>query len=381
MFVEHLFEINPLTFLLIVISTIYIVFKYTTSKNEFSQNSELINDAPPINFISYKSEDELNSPSTKQNSISIMTYNILAYNFTTPEWFPYCHETVLSPQYRAPRIINEIEKLNFDIVCLQECDYDLFMDFYKPNLEALGYDTKIEIGLSKKKVSICTAYKKSLFREEKYVYLNLNSELEKLDDSFLKHKEAHLFQLKHISSKKSFVLVNTHLFWNPKTEWIKYGQISMITTTIENNFNKSMPTLIAGDFNSTPDSNVVKIFYKKAPQIGNDSEDNIKNRKYIEQFWKEMNEKKLRDYRSAYDVYKVSTVEDNKTYYENHPDYTTYTQEFNGNIDYIFYSSENLELLQLLKIPTHDTEIKGLKIPNYRYPSDHLKVGAKFKLR
>lgn len=380
MFVEHLFEISPLTFLLIIISTIYIVYKYTTEKQE-SFKSECNYDTPPVNFLSYKSEDELNSSSTKQNSISIMSYNILAYNFTKPEWFPYCHEEYLIPQYRAPRIINEIEKLNFDIVCLQECDHDLFMDYYKPNLEALGYTTRIQIGTSKKKVSICTAYKKDLFKEENFVYLNLNTELGKLDDSFIKHKEAHLIQLKHLSSRKSFLVINTHLFWNPKNEWIKYGQMHMITSAIENNFSKALPTVIAGDFNSTPDSNVLKIFYNKSPEILNDSEDNLKNKKYIEQFWKEINGNKLRTYRSAYDVYKVSSADDFKSFDENHPDYTTYTHEFIGNIDYIFYTNENLELLQLLKMPTHDTEIKGLKIPNHRYPSDHLKVGAIFKLR
>ena len=175
--------------------------------------------------------------------------------------------------------------------------------------------------------------------------------------------------------------MNTHLFWNPKTEWIKYGQLHHILGFIENNFHKNLPTIIGGDINSTPDSNVLKLMYKIPPEINIDSEDNFKNKKYIEQFWNEANKLKFRDLRSAYDVYKASSADEVSAYVKNHPDYTTYTHEFSGNIDYIFYSSENLELVQLMKIPTHDTEIKGLKLPNHRYPSDHLKIGAKFKFR
>ena len=378
MLVEHLFEINPSTFLLITISFIYIVYKYTEKKETY-KNVDY--DEPPINFLSYKSENEINSNESKLNTISIMSYNILAYNYTQPEWFPYCHEQYLSPKYRAPRILNEIEKSKFDIICLQECDFDLFIDYFKPNLEELGYTCKIKIGTSKKKVSICTAFKKNLFKEENFHYLNLNDELGKQDDSFIKHKEAHVIQLKHIPSGKSFLLVNTHIFWNPKTEWIKYGQLHTITKFIENNYHKQLPTLICGDFNSTPDSNVLKLIYRREPLVGNDSEDNFKNKKFIEQFWNESKDLKIRELRSAYDVYKVSSVDDNSSYADNHPDYTTYTHEFSGNIDYILYSSQNIELVQLLKIPTHDTEIKGLKVPNHRYPSDHLKIGAKLKFR
>ncbi len=378
MFVEHLFEINPLTFLLIAISVIYMIFKFT-QKGQSYKKAEC--DEPSLSYLTYKSENEIQSQETKLNSISVLSYNLLAYNFTTPEWFPYCHEQYLAPQYRAPRILNEIEKSNLDVLCLQECDFELFMDYYKPNLEALGYTCKIKIGSTKKKVAICTAYKSNVLKEEKYLHLNLNDQLASIDDSFLKHKEAHVFQFQHIKSGKSFVLVNTHLFWNPKTEWIKYGQLHHILRFIENNFHKNLPTIIGGDINSTPDSNVLKLVYKIPPEINNESEDIVKNKKYIEQFWNEANKLKFRDLRSAYDVYKASSAEEFIAYVENHPDYTTYTHEFSGNIDYIFYSSENLELVQLMKIPTHDTEIKGLKIPNHRYPSDHLKIGAKFKFR
>jgi len=126
--------------------------------------------------------------------------------------------------------------------------------------------------------------------------------------------------------------------------------------------------------NSVPNSNVFKYIYKIPPNFsGNMRGDLNKNKYFMEQFYRE-NLVKL-NIRSAYDSYKGLKNEN----VENHPDFTTYTHEFIGNLDYIIYNDNNLAVSQLLRVPCNDEVIKKEKLPNFKYPSDHLKIAARFK--
>ena len=204
-----------------------------------------------------------------------MTYNILAFNFTKADWFPYCSTEYLSPKHRAPIILQEVKDLNADVICFQEVDYDLFDEFYKENLEALNY--YIFIKKSNRTVTIITAIKKDKFTIESEFYLNLNQGLENYDSAFSKHKEAlfSVISLKN-SPKNKVVICNTHLFWNPEYEFVKYGQICVIVNYLEKNF-KKLPIILAGDLNSLPWSNVLKYLYRIKPSISTNTKGDYNN--------------------------------------------------------------------------------------------------------
>jgi CCR4-NOT transcription complex subunit 6 len=373
MFVEYLFEVNPTTFLLIMVVAILITAKFS---GKSSKKKKKAFDEHAVEYRKYVKIDE----KKKKETILVMSYNIMAYNFTKIEWFPYCSPEYLHPKYRAPRILNEIERVDADIICLQECDHDLFLEYYKVNLEALGYQCEFKLMSTNRIVTNVIAYKKKLFKNEKFEYLDLNEELERIDESFQKHKEAFFLTLKHYATGKNVVIVNTHLFWNPDYEYVKYGQVSKIINFIEKNYGTSARVIFCGDLNSLPGSNVLKYIYNKPPEVNlNIKGDYNKNKKYIEQFWD--NKGHQLQLRSAYDISKVSKNNETEEFVENHPDFTTYTHEFIGNLDYIIYTKNNLEVAELLRVPTSDPEVKSLKIPNYKFPSDHLKIGARFILK
>ena len=373
MFVEYLFDINPLTFLLIM-STLVFLFYKNMNKNDAKTKREYTETL--VDFKVYERPEE----KSLKDTIFVMSYNIMSCAFTKIEWFPYCSPEYLHPQYRSPRIINEIERVNADILCLQECDHDLFSEFYQPNLEAMGYNCIFKTTSTSRVVTVCVAYKRKLFKEEGYNYLNLDEELEKLDETFSRHKEALIVKLKQYSTGQRLIVANTHLFWNPDFEYVKYGQISRVIKNIDKNYDKNTPIIFAGDFNSTPNSNVLKYVYKKAPEISSNYRgDFSKNKRFMELFWNE-HQHNL-ELRSAYDIYKVGSNTDYADWSENHPDFSTYTHEFIGTLDYILYTANNLEVLELMKLPTHDVEVKTNKLPNSKYPSDHLKIGARFRLK
>lgn len=369
MFVEYLFEINPLTLLLIMISAI--IFVYRNTKTKKNSKVDIVFENIPIE---YKSVKKVENP--ESSAFLVMSYNIMAYNFTKIEWFPYCNPEYLHPKYRAPRILNEISQTDPDVLLLQECDHDLFLEFYKVNLEDMGYKTVYMISNTNRIVTNVVAYKKKAFTLDSYTYLDLNEGLEKLDEVFQKHKEALILVLTHTNTGRKVVVTNTHLFWNPDFEFVKYGQISKILNYLSENY-QNMPHIIGGDMNSMPSSNVLRYVYKLPPVVNvNQKGDFYKNKKYMEMFYNEKSHNFA--LRSAYDVYRNEKRADFNNIAENHPEYTTFTHEFVGTLDYLFYTDDKIEVTDLLKCPTNDPEIKNMKLPNHKFPSDHLKVAARF---
>ena len=44
------------------------------------------------------------------------------------------------------------------------------------------------------------------------------------NEKFKKGNVGIICQLEHLETRKSFLVVNTHLYWNPKFDFVKYGQ-------------------------------------------------------------------------------------------------------------------------------------------------------------
>ena len=373
MFVEYLFEINPVTLLLMVVTIIYFVKQRTKSSE--AKTTKKYEDTQ----ITYKTY-ETTAPNELSNTVLVMNYNVLAYYFTKYEYFPYCNEAYLHVKYRAPRIVNEIEQVNPDILCLQECDFDLFSEYYLPNLEALGYICHYKASSSNRIVINVVCYKRKAFTVEEEFKIDLNDELTKRDEAFNKYKDATVMCLTHRPSGKRLIVVNTHLYWNPDFEFVKYGQICKIVKDLEKKYTVDAPIILCGDFNSLPNSNVLKYIYGDQPDTNNINRGDInKNKKLIAEFWEE-NPHNMQ-LRSAYDSYKSGNMSSKPDYAENHPDFTVYTKEFIGTLDYLLYSSKHFKVSQVLNVPTHDPEVKSSKLPNKTYPSDHFKIAARFTFK
>lgn len=68
-----------------------------------------------------------------------------------------------------------------------------------------------------------------------------------------------------------------------------------------------------------------------------------------------------------------------KSAYEILPKYTNFTVLFSACIDYIFYQSTNLSVIQSIPLPT-EAELKTFQaIPSVVYPSDHVALIADLK--
>ena len=201
-----------------------------------------------------------------------------------------------------------------------------------------------------------------------------------------------------------------HFPWKPVYEYQKARIMGLIFDLI---LRKKIPNvIIAGDFNSVPNSIVLRMVYYQAweEEMNNQNKEKINDnfihtkkesdliRETLDKMDKRENIEKMINYlmkiskevwvkyrmKSAYDNYRKEIKDEKYGFLRNHPKYTNYTNKFIDTIDYIFYS-KNLIKLKILKIPDVEKEGNNKKeklfLPNDKYPSDHLKIVANFEYK
>ena len=110
-----------------------------------------------------------------------------------------------------------------------------------------------------------------------------------------------------------------------------------------------------------------------------------KKYKTINERGKETNLAPIRDnLQSAYAFYQLPPGEtnysDSFSRTDTSPPHTNYTVKFKGTLDHIIYRQSAITLLELLEIPKEEDLKAGGAIPSVKFPSDHLRIEAKFML-
>jgi len=92
-----------------------------------------------------------------------------------------------------------------------------------------------------------------------------------------------------------------------------------------------------------------------------------------------LNEKcRIRSSYENYQIYYNNKKGEFPNYIKHHPEFTNFTECFQGTLDYIFYSKQYVPI-KLLKLPTKNDIIKEEYLPNSIHPSDHVKIYCEFK--
>ena len=73
-------------------------------------------------------------------SIRVVTYNLLAAIYATSTQYPYCPAWALTWNFRKGQILRELAGYGADVLCLQEVQADHFESFLYPQLAAMGYE-------------------------------------------------------------------------------------------------------------------------------------------------------------------------------------------------------------------------------------------------
>lgn len=377
------------------------------------------------------------------NEFRVVTYNILADMYADSDYsrsvlFAHCPAHALEIDYRRQLLVKEILGYNADIVCLQEVDKKEFTRVYEPILKTLGglkgiYDAKgghVQEGvatfycdrkfelidshrtrltdlLNLSDPSTCTDSStvdgdKSKQAEVKVTKVNdrphpiLNSsdkaQCESLFTKFNRIREVvaanpklkerfsdrntvlQTTLLKINQNDRNFIIItNTHFYFAPDADHIRLLQGSMCAKYLEHikEFyrghivktmgieNPRIDIVFCGDFNSTPDCGTYQLLTEG--KVSQERADWLSN---SEEAVVGLNVETGLRFQSAYqDI-----------------EYTNYTPQFKGCLDYIYFETDGLKCDSIVPLPSHEDVIATGGIPSEVFPSDHLALVANLNL-
>lgn len=370
------------------------------------------------------------SPSAER--LRILSWNTLCDSYATSITYGYTPAGALDWEYRRKVIMDEFRERDADILCLQEIAGDAFENFFTPELAQLDYRgvfyPKTRVSHMRDKtaqglVDGCAVF----FKNTKYMLLDKQlvdfrsmainrPDMKATEDVFNrvmpKDNIGMFCFFESRSTGARFVVVNAHLAWEGHLPDVKAVQTGILmeqvtkmsekytrrlpislsekklvrspTTDVvselepeqmpegplpsqEYRSNTDIPLLVCGDYNSMDHSSVYELLDRGRvapdhPELVGHSYGNFTRDGISHPF----------SLRSAY------------AHVRNTPDdliFTNYVPTFNGAIDYIWYSTNTLEAIELLGPPDYNYLKRVPGFPHYHFPSDHIQIMADFAFK
>jgi len=360
--------------------------------------------------------------------VKILTWNILCERYATAQLYGYTPAGALAWDYRKESIMQEIRDRDADILCLQEIATDTFRDFFSPDLAAYDYKgihwprpkAKTMSEKDAQAVDGCAIF----YKASKYMLLDKQlidyatiainrPDMKNQHDIFNRVMPKDnigiicLFESRGTGAR--MIVANTHLAWEPTLADVKLVQTAILMENVtklaekysrfppckdkkmiqiptgedeeqekpkdlpepapsqEYRNNTDIPLFVCGDYNSTADSSVYELLSEGrvspehpelAPfQYGTFTRDGIEHPFSL---------------RSAY-VHLNGTPDELS--------FTNYVPGFAQVIDYIWYSTNTLEVVELLGPPDRQHLKRVPGFPNYHFPADHIQIMAEFVIK
>ncbi|KAG0066734.1 Glucose-repressible alcohol dehydrogenase transcriptional effector [Linnemannia elongata] len=347
-------------------------------------------------------EDSVAAATTGTDTFTMFCYNILAEKYATAQMYGYTPSWALAWEYRKELILQEVLAYSADIICLQEVESGQYDDYFKDQMKQQGdYDSvfwpksraKTMPEKDRRNVDGCATF----FKASKFTLIDKHlvefnhialqrPDFRKTEDIFnrvmTKDNISVITLLEHKDTHNRVVVANAHIHWDPIFKDVKLVQVAMLMDELDKLSNQwahlptssgatptvssvggKLPTLICGDFNSEPDSGVYEFLTKGAVAQGHDD---------------------FGDH--AYGSYTTDGLSHKMTLRSSYSQvnelpFTNFTPSFVAVIDYIYYSSNFLNVLGLLGGVEKEYMSRCVGFPNAHFPSDHVPILAEFKFR
>ncbi|GFU92227.1 2',5'-phosphodiesterase 12 [Trichonephila clavipes] len=332
---------------------------------DYSVESKTVVEASPKKFP-FEERQEYTRTFCDNMSMRCLSYNVLAKMYVEQQKYPYASEKARNTYYRKQLLLKELLGYKSDIICLQEVEDRVFERDLEPILNSNGY-----IGFYTKKgghryEGVATFFRSSKLKckrkydvllnriiKEKHIYEDLYAKIagncKDLNKLLSQHTVLQLVSLEPVDQPGSEVLVaNTHLYSNKDNPEVRLLQTAICTYFIEHVVKikniQGAGVIFCGDFNSLPDSPTYNFLMTSKQECninGNSEGSSLKHNLCLD---------------SACGV----------------PEYTNYTGDFIGCLDYIFYSSDILKVTDVVPMPKHEHVIAQVGLPSEYFPSDHI---------
>jgi len=330
----------------------------------------------------------------------VMNWNVLADLYATESVYPYCEKWALSWTWRKHLIMKELKAHAADIITLQEVQKDAFDDWFRPGLQEAGYEGVFQ---NKKRDPIfhrgnyraegcATFYRTSRFRRiDKQVidYDRLShSELERhfswedpSDKIYQRLSKGNIALALHLEDQHmkvadrqseqagpngghTLVVVNTHILCDPRAADVKLWQTHLLVQHLKHMGWDQVPHLLAGDFNSTPESAVYQ--FLRNGRVTEKHEDLVHDPcGLLGRMMPHM----------THDLQLATAYE---TCNGKEAPFTNYTEEFKGTLDYVWFSHQDLSVLAVTQVDDERDLKEETALPSSKRPSDHVSLVATF---
>eukprot|EP00929_Paragymnodinium_shiwhaense_P023109 TRINITY_DN14552_c0_g2_i2.p1 TRINITY_DN14552_c0_g2~~TRINITY_DN14552_c0_g2_i2.p1 ORF type:complete len:578 (+),score=119.31 TRINITY_DN14552_c0_g2_i2:89-1822(+) len=257
------------------------------------------------------------------------------------------HEECFAWEPRKFRLLDHIRQLDADTLSLVECDY--YEEFFKPELNKLGYES---VWVKRPRPSshdgCCIAWRRGVFELVAHGHVEYVDRYCPKQQRSYKDRVALMALLRFKLNGEKVCLISTHLARNPEQPEIdllrarQIGQVvrALADFAVEHDC-MDAPVVLTGDLNATSFSKLRGMACALAL---------LREDTYVHPF--------------TFDCKDVPTG------------VTSVTCARNVRIDALMYQSQRLELIDLNKVPKLSEAI-----PNRYHPSDHVPIRATFRLK
>lgn len=263
--------------------------------------------------------------------------------------FVLCPPEALQWDHRKLHIMEEVLTYNATIICLEEVDHFSYM---QELLVTAGYD-----GCFFPKPDSPCLYSDvnygpdgcALFWKSDEVELEMKRNIILKDDKGQQTNQvAILCKFTHVGLKKELFVAVTHLKSKSPYWQLRHEQGLYLEKVLFEQVTTSVPLVVCGDFNAEPTEQVYATFQSSQLNL-------ISAYRYLSERLEE----------PQYTTWKVRGGPKGQN------------KESAQCIDYVWFTSNHLQPVALLKLPTEE-DIEEGRLPSLSYPSDHLSLVVDF---
>lgn len=367
--------------------------------------------------------------SSNLERFKVLTWNVLCDKYATPQTYGYTPTAALDWEYRKDCIFQELRYRDADFLCLQEISTEAFKEDFSPELAKYDYKgvqwpkTRAKTMSEKDALGVdgCAVF----WKASKYVLLDkqviefasiainrpdMKNQHDVFNRVMPRDNIAVICFFESRLTGARMILVNVHLTWDSALADVKTIQTGILMEHVtkmaekyarwpavkdkklltfsasratgdeapeapvlepapsqEYRNNTDIPLLVCGDFNSQEDSSVYELM-----NLGRVPPDHLEISNYQYGSF-------TRD-----GIEHPFSLRDAYAHIKGTPDqlpFTNYTPGFADVIDYLWYSTNTLEVVELLGPPDADYLKRVPSFPNYHFPADHIQIMADFVIK
>ncbi|KAL3953383.1 hypothetical protein ACCO45_013326 [Purpureocillium lilacinum] len=365
------------------------------------------------------------SPSLER--VKVFSWNVLCDKYATASTYGYTPTRALNWDYRKSCILEELRLRDADFLALQEVSTDAFKEDLSPALAQMDYKgvhwPKSRARTMSEKDALTVDGCAMFYKGSKYILLDkqliefasiainrpdMKNQHDVFNRVMPKDNIAIICFLESRLTGARLILVNVHLTWDSALADVKVIQTGILMEHVtklaekyarwpavkdkkmitvpggdegdpppppqaepgpsqEYRSNTEIPLLVCGDFNSTEDSSVYELM-----SMGRVPPDHLELSNYhYGSFTRDGIEHPF-SLRDAYAHIKGTAEE---------LPFTNYTPGFADVIDYIWYSTNTLEVVDVLGPPDAAYLKRMPAFPNWHFPADHIQIMAEFVIK